>query len=77
MTESAVFWTAYFRERPAYSRILQELRQKYRRYGHPAGTVRLEDASEEECRALRNILESHFLRRSGSERSGLKPRCGS
>ena len=30
MTESAVFWTAYFRERPAYSRILQELRQKYR-----------------------------------------------
>lgn len=60
MTESAVFWTAYFRERPAYSRILQELRQKYRRYGHPAGTVRLEDASEEECRALRNIFGEPF-----------------
>ena len=60
MTESEVFWTAYFRERPAYSRILQELRQKYRRYGHPAGTVRLEDASEEECRALRNIFGEPF-----------------
>ena len=60
MTESAVFWTAYFRVRPAYSRILQELRQKYRRYGHPAGTVRLEDASEEECRALRNIFGEPF-----------------
>ena len=48
MTEAAGFWTAYFREHPAYSRILLELRQKYRKFGYPAGVIRLEDASEEE-----------------------------
>lgn len=60
MTEAAGFWTAYFRERPAYSRILRELRQKYRRFGYPAGIIRLEDASEEECCALRNIFGKPF-----------------
>ena len=60
MMEAAGFWAAYFRERPAYSRILRELRRKYREYGYPAGTVRLEDASEDECCALRNIFGKPF-----------------
>ena len=60
MTEAAGFWTAYFREHPAYSRILLELRQKYRKFGYPAGVIRLEDASEEERCALRNIFGQPF-----------------
>lgn len=60
MTEAVDFWTAYFRGRPAYSRILWELRGKYRKFGYPAGVIRLEDASEEECCALRNIFGKPF-----------------
>lgn len=60
MTEAAAFWTDYFRERPGYSRILEELRGKYRRFGYPAGMIRLPDASEEECCALRNIFGKPF-----------------
>lgn len=60
MTAAAVFWTEYFRGRPAYRRILWELRQKYRKYGYPAGMVHLKDASEAECCALRSIFGKPF-----------------
>ena len=46
----------YFRDIPAFSRILLELRKKYQRYGKAAGTILLPDASVEECQALGGLL---------------------
>lgn len=50
----------YFRSNPEYHRILVALRQKYQRYGRPAGTVCLPDASQEECAAARRIFGRTF-----------------
>lgn len=61
MREQAEACAAFFRERPGYQRILSALRQKYQRYGRPAGTVCLPDASEEECQAARAIFGRSFL----------------
>ena len=60
MNEQARACAAYFQSRPAYRRILSELLKKYRSYGRPAGTIRLDDASREECDAARSIFGRPF-----------------
>ena len=39
---------------------MRELLKKYHRYGRPAGTVRLDDATQEECAAARGIFGRPF-----------------
>lgn len=51
---------AYFRDHPAYHRILEQLLQKYRSYGRAAGTVSLPDAAPEECAAARALFGRPF-----------------
>ena len=60
MNEQARACAAYFQSRPAYRRILSELLKKYRSYGRPAGTIRLDDASREECDVARSIFGRPF-----------------
>lgn len=60
MNEQARACAAYFQSRPAYRRILSELLKKYRSYGRPAGIVRLDDATREECDAARSIFGRPF-----------------
>lgn len=60
MSEQARACAAYFRSRSGYQRILTELLKKYRSYGRPAGIIRLDDASQEECDALRGIFGRPF-----------------
>lgn len=60
MTEQAKACAAYFRSCPGFHRILSELLKKYRSYGRPAGTIRLDDASQEECDAARGIFGRPF-----------------
>lgn len=60
MNEQGRACAAYFRSRPGYRRILSELLKKYRSYGRPAGTVRLDDATQEECDAARSIFGRPF-----------------
>lgn len=60
MNEQARACAAYFQSRPTYRRILSELLKKYRSYGRPAGTIRLDDASREECDAARSIFGRPF-----------------
>lgn len=51
----------WFREHPAFHRLLVKLRDKFRRYGSPLGMVSLPDASEEECEAARLVLGRDFV----------------
>lgn len=60
MTEQARACAAYFRSRPGYRRILAALLKKYRSYGRLAGTIRLDDAAQEECDALRGLFGRPF-----------------
>ena len=60
MNDQARACAAYFQSRPGYRRILSELLKKYRSYGRPAGTIRLDDATQEECDAARRIFGRPF-----------------
>ena len=60
MNDQARACAAYFQSRPGYRRILSELLKKYRSYGRPAGTIRLDDATHEECDAARSIFGRPF-----------------
>ena len=60
MNDQARACAAYFQSRPGYRRILSELLKKYRSYGRPAGTIRLDDATPEECDAARSIFGRPF-----------------
>ena len=51
---------AYFRENPAFARIMEALRRKYESYGNLAGTVVIKDASAAECEAARGIFGTPF-----------------
>lgn len=51
---------AYFRENPAFARIMGALRRKYESYGEPAGTIVIKDASAAECEAARGIFGTPF-----------------
>lgn len=51
---------SYFRQRPAYHRMLKLLLAKYRSYGKPSGTIRLSDAAPEECDAARALFGRPF-----------------
>ena len=60
MKETAAACAAFFRERPAYHRMLALFLQKYRSFGRPAGTICLPDASPEECGAARALFGRPF-----------------
>lgn len=60
MNETAAACAAFFRERPAYHRILELLLRKYRSFGRPAGTICLPDAAPEECDAARSLFGRPF-----------------
>ena len=51
MNELTETCAAYFKDHPAYHRILEQLLRKYQGFGRPAGTICLEDATSEECDA--------------------------
>ena len=52
--------TEYFRARPAFSRGLKLVKEKWRSYGRSAGTVKLADPSEKEREAWGGFLGKHF-----------------
>ena len=60
MSEQARACAAYLKDHPGYKRIMQELLKKYRSYGRPAGIVRLDDATQEECAAARGVFGRSF-----------------
>ncbi len=60
MNEQSRACAAFFQSRPGYRRILTEILKKYRSFGRPAGTVRLDDATPEECDAARGIFGRPF-----------------
>lgn len=51
MNEQARACATYFQSRPGYRRIS---------YGRPAGTIQLDDATQEECDAARNVFGRPF-----------------
>lgn len=60
MDELTAACAAFFKERPAYRRILELLLGKYRSFGRPAGTICLSDATAEECSAARALFGRAF-----------------
>ena len=60
MSGQARACAAYLKDHPGYKRIMQELLKKYRSYGRPAGIVRLDDATQEECAAARGVFGRSF-----------------
>lgn len=56
-TQDCVKW---FREHPAFDRLLAEMQKKYKKYGRAAGKVSLPDASEAECEAAKSIFGRGF-----------------
>ena len=60
MSGQARACAAYLKDHPGYKRIMQELLKKYRSYGRPAGIVRLDDATQEECAAARGVFCRSF-----------------
>ena len=49
---------AYFRENPAFARMMKELRRKYEGYGRAAGTIIIKDADAAKREAARRWLEA-------------------
>ena len=60
MNELTETCAAYFKDHPAYHRILEQLLRKYKGFGRPAGTICLEDATQEECDAARALFGRPF-----------------
>lgn len=60
MNERTQACADYFRTHPAYHRILEQLFKKYTGFGRPAGTIRLPDATPEECDAARALFGRPF-----------------
>lgn len=60
MSEQARACAAYFQSRPGYRRILGELLKKYQSFDRPAGSICLNDATREECEAVRGIFGRPF-----------------
>ena len=60
MNEMAAACAAFFKERPAYHRLLELLLRKYRSFGRSAGTICLPDATLEECDAARALFGRTF-----------------
>lgn len=60
MNEQSKTCVAFFQSRPGYQRILAEILKKYRSFGRPAGVIRLDDATQEECDAARGIFGRPF-----------------
>ena len=60
MNELTKACAAFFKERPAYHRILELFLRKYKSFGRPAGTICLSDAAPEECDAARDLFGRTF-----------------
>ena len=56
-TQECVEW---FREHPAFQRLLKEMQKKYKRQGRAAGKVVLSDATEAECEAAKSLFGREF-----------------
>lgn len=52
---------AYFRQVPGFQRVMEQLLIRYRRNGHAAGTIQLDNASEQEHDALCGLFGRPFL----------------
>ena len=51
---------AFFKEHPAYHRMLELFLRKYKSFDRPAGTICLPDATLEECSAARDLFGRAF-----------------
>ncbi len=51
----------YFRQNPGFKRVMELLLMRYRRNGHAAGTIRLDNPSEKERDALCGLFGRAFL----------------
>lgn len=72
MNDQARACAAYFQSRPGYRRILSELLKKYRSYGRPAGTIRLDAQPKRSAMPLGAFLAVLSPRRCGSMRRSLR-----
>lgn len=60
MTEQAKECAAYFRQVSGFQRVMEQLLARYRRNGRAAGTIRLDNASEQERDALCGLFGHSF-----------------
>lgn len=60
MNEGTEACVAYFKSRPAFSRILELLLRKFKTYGRPAGQICLSDATEAEYEAAHDFFGRAF-----------------
>lgn len=61
MTDQAKECAEYFRQVPGFRRVMEQLLIRYRRNGCAAGTIRLDNASEQERDALCGLFGYPFL----------------
>lgn len=61
MTDRAKECAAYFKQVPGFQRVMEQLLKRYQRNGHAAGTIRLDNASEQERDALCGLFGRPFL----------------
>lgn len=61
MTDQAKECAEYFQSVPGFQRVMEQLLIRYRRNGHAAGTIRLDNASEQERDALCGLFGKSFL----------------
>ena len=61
MTEQATECAEYFRSVPGFQRVMEQLLIRYRRNGHAAGIILLDNASEQERDALCGLFGKPFL----------------
>ena len=50
----------YFKTKPGYHRILEQIFRKYKGYGRPVGKISLPDATQEECDAAKALFGRSF-----------------
>lgn len=60
MTDLETACAAYFQQNPGFHRAMEQLLIRYQRYGCAAGTIRLDNASQEEREALRGLFGRPF-----------------
>lgn len=61
MTDRVKECAEYFRQVPGFRRVMEQLLKRYRRNGHAAGTICLDNASEQERDALCGLFGYPFL----------------
>lgn len=61
MTEKEKDCAAYFRGNPGFQRVMEQMRERYQRYGRAAGTIVLDCPTEEERDALQSLFGTPFF----------------